>query len=118
MKATVTETLVSKAPVNPELSSVPINFHGDRALINPLEIEKTLSDKVPIVKSTQHKEPFRKGILVSISAGEYGIEIPKSLRLGDTVQYFHEQAIEYILGSSDDKKVYHLVRISEILATV
>lgn len=118
MKATVIETLVSKVQINPELSLVPIIMHGDRALIEPLEIDKALSAKVPLVKSAQHKEAYRRGILVSKSAGEYGIEIPESLTLGRTVEYWHEQAIEYVIGEGDDKKTYHMVRVSEIFATV
>lgn len=118
MKATVIETLVSKVAINPELSTVPIILHGDRALIEPLEVDKKLSEKANLVKTVNHKESFRTGVLVSKSAGEYGIEIPKTLILGTTVNYFHEQAIEYILGEGDERKTYHLVRISEILATV
>jgi co-chaperonin GroES (HSP10) len=103
-------TPFNKLPVNPEKSALPIQIVGDRVLIDPLEAEEFLSQDAGIARPATMKEDFKKGVIMSIGGGEYGTTIPSSLKVGMTVHYWHQGALDMTF----DKKKYHLVRSSDI----
>lgn len=123
-KRTVQFTEINKLEINPEQSLVPLLIVGDRVLIEPIAPDKYLNasneevnndpeaikTKAIIEKAITAKEPFMRGVVKSFGGGEYGTSVPKSLAVGLTVNYWHQQAIEYVV----DKKPYHMVRVSDI----
>ena len=115
VKKAIITTSINKLEVDPERSLLAFQMVGDRAVIDPKPIDETIggrmgADGKPLIKSAETKEPYRTGTVMSFGGGEYGVEIPESLRTGLVVNYFHQSAIDYEV----DKKVYHLVRVSDI----
>jgi co-chaperonin GroES (HSP10) len=109
---TIQVTPINKITLDPERSLLPIQMVGDRIIIDPIRADEFLSKELNIRKSLDAKEDFLKGIVMCIGGGEYGVNIPASLKTGMTVLYWHQSAINYVV----DKKVYHLVRVSDAFA--
>jgi len=103
-------SLVSNAPLDLERSTLPVILTGDRVLIDPIPPEEYLSEKIRLTRPVNYKDPFYRGIVMNIGAGEYGHDIPVSLKPGVTVNYYHQAAIDFI----NDGKTYHMVRASDV----
>ncbi|MEJ7644300.1 MAG: co-chaperone GroES family protein [Chryseolinea sp.] len=105
-------TVENGLPVNPEKSLLPIQFVGDRVLIEPFDPDEYLSEASKMAKPVGYVEPYYKGRLMSIGGGEYGAEIPPHMKVGLTVLYWHQQAIDFEVN----KITYHMVRVSDVFA--
>lgn len=105
-------TLENKLEIDSSRSLLPIILTGDRCLIEPIvtEDDKYLSVETKLLKSVNAKEQFTKGRVMSIGGGEYGATVPDSLKVNLIVNYWHTQAIDYVV----EGKKYHLIRASDI----
>lgn len=108
------KTLVNGVDINADQSFIPLRLFGDRCLIEPIEPEKMLSEVANIAKPVDMKEPYRKGIIISVGGGEYGTTVPAELKVGLQVNYYHQQEVDFTV----DKKVYKLIRISDVFAVL
>lgn len=106
----IRNTPVNNLPVNPEKSLIPIQLTGDRVLIDPIAPDKFMDADKKIAKPVDFKEPYMKGIVVSIGGGEYGQTIPESMKVGLEVYYWHQQSTEFEI----DGKKYQMVRSSDV----
>ena len=103
-------TLISQLPLDSDRCTLPVLLTGDRVLIQPIPPSEYLSEQIRLSKPANFKEPFMRGILLNIGGGEYGQEIPVSLKVGVTVNYYHQSAIDFIV----DEKTYHMVRAVDV----
>lgn len=107
-------TLVNNLKLDPEKSTLPLQFMGDRVLIEPIPPDKYLSEKAKLLRPANFVEPFYRGIIMNVGGSEYGQNIPPSLKPGIIVNYYHQSALDWTI-EGDDKK-YHLVRSSDVFA--
>lgn len=108
------KTIENGLPVDPEKSLLPIQFVGDRVLIEPFKPDEYLSEEAKIARPVDFKEPYYKGRLMCVGGGEYGTSIPQHMKTDLIVLYWHQQAIDYVVN----KKTYHMVRASDVFAYV
>jgi co-chaperonin GroES (HSP10) len=99
-------------------SLVPVIFYDDRVLIEHIPADKKVDKNIH--KPLDAKEPYAKGIVVSIGTGadaENSFLKIYQLKLNQTVAYFAGQAMLWELdGKEHEGKIYHLVRASDIFA--
>jgi len=108
----INATLENQTPLDPSRSTLPSTLTGDRVLIDPIPPDQYLSAEAKIERPVGYKDPYYKGTIMNIGGSEYGMKIPESHKPGLVVFYYHQQALDFIIN----KKTYHLVRCSDIIA--
>ena len=113
MKAVEMTTTESKVPLDPKKTKLPILLLADRAMIKWHQPSKELGES-GLIKPGNIKEDFSKGEIYSLGMGTVVNPLLPEMCVGLIVNYYHQQAIDYII----DKETYHLVRFSDIFAVV